>query len=106
MAARRFIVTPEALADLQEIRDYLREHAGGSVANRIRLELLEAMRKLAASPGLGHFRVDLADESLRFWLVRSWFVIFRAETRPLQVVRVLHSARDVRRLLGTEETES
>jgi len=48
---------------------------------------------------LGHLRADLADESLRFWQVYSYLIVYRAEADPLQVVRVLHASRDVRTLL-------
>ena len=49
-------------------------------------------------PGLGHLREDLADEPLRFWPVYAFLIIYRP-ARPLEVLRVLHAARDVRRLL-------
>ena len=59
------------------------------------------MRRLAETPGLGHVREDLAaiDPALRFWPVYSYLIVYRAETAPLEVVRVLHGARDVRRIL-------
>jgi antitoxin ParD1/3/4/toxin ParE1/3/4 len=58
------------------------------------------MRKLAERPGMGHLREDLADEPVRFWPVYSYLVIYRADARPLQIVRVLHASRDVRTLLA------
>lgn len=59
------------------------------------------MRRLAEMPGLGHMREDLVaiDQALRFWPVYSYLIVYRAETDPLEVVRVLHGARDVRRIL-------
>jgi antitoxin ParD1/3/4/toxin ParE1/3/4 len=60
------------------------------------------MSRLAEMPLLGHLRQDLTDEGLRFWQVYSYLIVYRPETRPLQVVRVLHASRDVRRLLGME----
>jgi antitoxin ParD1/3/4/toxin ParE1/3/4 len=59
------------------------------------------MKLLAQHPLLGHLREDLADEPLRFWPVYSYLIIYRAEKRPIQVVRVLHGARDVKRLLSS-----
>ena len=58
------------------------------------------MRKLAEHSGMGHLREDLADEPLRFWAVYSYLVIYRAEMRPIQVIRVLHGSRDVQRILS------
>jgi plasmid stabilization system protein ParE len=57
------------------------------------------MRRLADLPGLGHVRDDLIDETLRVWTVHSYLVIYRPETRPLQIVRVLSGYRDIATLL-------
>ncbi len=58
------------------------------------------MQRLAKSPGIGHLREDLADRRHRFFLVYSYLIVYRPGTKPLQVIRVLHAARDVRTLLG------
>ena len=97
----RFVLTPAARADLTEIFDYIAQDSPDA-AHRVVEELRTAMKKLARMPEMGHFRRDLASEPLRFWPVYSYLIIYRPEARPLQVVRVLHGARDVRRSL--EET--
>jgi plasmid stabilization system protein ParE len=71
-------------------------------ARQVRAELRDAMRRLAAMPGIGHLREDLSDETVRFWAVRSYVIVYRTDTDPLQVLRVLHGARDVRAILETE----
>lgn len=38
---------------------------------------------------------DLASESLRFWPVYSYLIIYRPNSEPIEVVRVLHGARDI-----------
>ncbi len=63
------------------------------------------MRKLADMPGMGHIRKDLVDESLRFWSVYSYLILYRPDSRPLQVIRVLHGARDVETILESEPRE-
>jgi plasmid stabilization system protein ParE len=51
---------------------------------------------LANNPGLGHRRPDLTDEQVYFWTVRkSYLVIYVPGTKPLEIVRILHGARDV-----------
>ena len=57
------------------------------------------MDKVASQPGMGHLREDLADEPLRFWYVKPHLVIYRPETAPLEIVRVLHASRDIAQLL-------
>jgi plasmid stabilization system protein ParE len=98
-----FLIAPDARFDLDEIWSYYAVDLQNlETADRIRDEIFEALRKLARTPGLGHFRSDLAREPLRFWSVRSYLVIYRAEKRPLEIVRVLHGARDVQAILGGE----
>lgn len=94
-----FVLTRLAAKDLNEIWEYL---ASDSVkaADSVMAALERWMRKLAVKSGLGHLREDLADRRHRFYLVRSYLIVYRRETKPLQVVRVLHAARDVQSLLS------
>lgn len=94
----RFVLTPAAREDLEEIFDVIAEDSPDA-ALRVVQNLRESMRKLARMPKMGHYRKDLCDEPLRFWQVYSYLIIYRPETRPLQILRVLHSARDVRSIL-------
>lgn len=95
---KRFHVTPAARADLVEISDYI-ESDSPTAAKRVRARLREAMHKLAEHPGMGHVREDLADETLRFWAVYSFLIIYRPERKPIEIVRVLHGSRDVLTIL-------
>jgi antitoxin ParD1/3/4/toxin ParE1/3/4 len=63
------------------------------------------MRRLADMPGMGHLCKDLADESLRFWAVYSYLILYRPDTSPLQVIRVLHGARDVETILESDQRD-
>jgi len=97
------LIAPEARFDLDEIWSYYAiDLQNPDVADRIRDELFDALRKLARTPGIGHFRSDLAGEPLRFWCLRSYLIIYRGEKRPVEIVRVLHGARDVQAILGGE----
>ncbi len=96
--SERFVLTPAARSDLIEIDDYLRSKSRRA-ADRVRAALREGMRKLAKRPQIGHLREDPANERLRFWSVYSYLIIYRAEVRPVQVVRILHASRDVRNVL-------
>jgi antitoxin ParD1/3/4/toxin ParE1/3/4 len=51
---------------------------------------------------MGHLREDLTDEPVRFWSVYSYVIVYDPETQPLQILRILHGARDVRRVLDEE----
>jgi plasmid stabilization system protein ParE len=99
--SKRFILAAEARADLRDISDVIRQDSPAA-AKRVRDALRAAMRRLAEMPGMGHVREDLVevDSALRFWPVYSYVIVYRAETNPLEIVRVLHGARDVRAILG------
>jgi antitoxin ParD1/3/4/toxin ParE1/3/4 len=94
----RFVLTRAARADLDEIFRYIARD-NPAAASRVLEKLRQAMRLLARTPEIGHYRRDLASESVRFWSVYSYLVIYRAEGRPLEVVRILHASRDVRAIL-------
>ncbi len=97
----QFLLAPAAKSDLLEIWDYYAvEVEDPDLADRMRDEIFASIRKVARKPDLGHFRRDLANEPLRFWRVRNYLIIYRCKTKPIQVVRILHGARDVQALLS------
>jgi antitoxin ParD1/3/4/toxin ParE1/3/4 len=96
----RFVLTFDASEDLREIIEFIRKDSPNA-ARRVLQEFRETMRKLAQMPGMGHMRQDLADEALRFWPIYSYLIIFRPETKPLEIVRVLRGSRDVLSILSS-----
>jgi plasmid stabilization system protein ParE len=54
---------------------------------------------LADFPSGGHWRRDLTTADVRFFPVYSYVIVYRAETKPLQIIAVLHGHRDFSRLL-------
>jgi hypothetical protein len=43
---------------------------------------------------------DLTDLPLRFWLVqpyRNYWIVYDPEKKPLQVIRIIHAARNIPR---------
>jgi len=95
---KSFVFTPLAARDLDEIWDYL---ASDSIqtADRVLDTLEKLLNGLAKNPGKGHWRDDLADRRHRFFLVYSYLIVYRPETKPMQVIRVLHASRDIQALL-------
>jgi plasmid stabilization system protein ParE len=93
-----FVFTRAAKGDLLKILEYL-EGDNPSAALNVVDALDHAMQLLADNPGIGHLRPDLTPQDVRFWSVFRYMVIYRADTKPLEIVRVLHGKRDVRTLL-------
>jgi len=41
----------------------------------------------------------LTEEPVKFFSIYSYLIVYRPETKPLQIVAILHDRRDVERLL-------
>ena len=52
-------------------------------------------------PGGGHWRRDLTSADVRFFSVYSYLIVYR-ETKPLQIVAILHGSPDVAKILNEE----
>jgi toxin ParE1/3/4 len=89
-------ISPRATADLLEIWSYI---ADDSVANADAFvdKLQETMQILGRQPGLGRRREDLAPGIQSFPHGR-YILFYRAVTGAIEVVRVLHSARDIKNI--------
>lgn len=68
-----FALHPNAFTDLDEIWEFI---AADSVAaaDRLAAEIFETLRRVAASPHIGHRRPDLTARPLRFALVRDYLI--------------------------------
>lgn len=95
----RYILSDLAKDDVDEITSYVHQDSP-TAAKRVRSRLREEMARLAEFPGIGHARAEVPDPSLRFWRVYSYLIVYRVATKPLQVIRVLHGARDLNRIFG------
>ena len=98
MPARHVIISPEALADLEAIWDYVARAASVTTASDFIADILSAIEKLADMPGMGHRRADVSDARYRFWSVKSYVIAYRPDAEALRVARVVHGHRDFRQL--------
>ena len=95
-------VTPDAVDDLDDIWWFIAKD-NRDAADRVEEEILAACDNLSKFPRQGHVRPDLTKLPVRFWTVPrypNYIVVYRPETQPLQIVRVLHGKRNVKRILG------
>lgn len=93
-----FVVTAAADEDLNDIWDFIAAD-NLEAADRVLDAIEAAFHRLAAGPATGHYREEVADRRHRFASVFSYLIVYRWETRPLQIIRVLHGARDIERVL-------
>ena len=94
----RFLLTPQAELDLAEIWDYIAQDSIQN-ADRILDELEKTMLGLADNPGMGYLREEWADRRHRFWPVYSYIIMYRHETKPLQILRIVSGYRNLAELL-------
>jgi plasmid stabilization system protein ParE len=99
-----FVLTPRAEQDIGDIWDYIAADSMDA-ADRVLTALEKAILRLAKTPGVGHLREDLADRRHRFLLVYSYLIVYRFETKPIQIIRVIHAARDAQSILGLPAAE-
>lgn len=104
----RLVVTEVADNDVVEAAAYLAEAAGTDVALRFYQRVDGAFRMLSSNPSIGHprwfRRATLA--GVRSWKVPgfdNWLIFYRATARVVEIVRVVHGARDLGRLFGDDE---
>jgi len=95
-----FVFTPTAEADLTEIITFIAQESPDA-AGAVRRKLWAAFSQLAAMPGMGHFREDLLDRRHKFWSVHSYVIVYRWKTKPIEIIAIVHGARDLDAFLPT-----
>jgi plasmid stabilization system protein ParE len=95
----RYILAPEAALDLVHIWGYIKQKVNVEMADRVEAVIRQKIEYLARNPRGGHSRKDLTDEPVRFFPVYSYLIVYRPETKPLQVAAILHGYRDVEQIL-------
>jgi toxin ParE1/3/4 len=70
------------------------------MADRVESAIREKIAFLAGTPGAGHRRRDLTDTDVKFFPVYSYLIVYRPETKPLQIASILHGRRDVGQVLS------
>ena len=98
-------LTPDAIDDIDGIWTFIARN-NPDAADRVEQEILNSCERLTDFPFQGHVRQDLTSRPLRFWTVSAYpnyIIVYRPETKPLEIIRVLHGRRDLKRILGVPE---
>jgi plasmid stabilization system protein ParE len=97
----RFQLTPQATEDLDRIWWFIAQESR-EAADRVETEIVATCRRLAGHPLIGHKRGDITPLPVRFWTLPkypNYVVVYRPETKPLQVIAILHGKQDVEEVL-------
>ncbi len=93
--SRSFVFTPEAEADALAIWEYIADDDSEKAADRVIARIYDECQKLGEMPGMGHYRESLLDRRHKFWSVWSYLIVYRWQAVPIQVIAVVHGARDL-----------
>lgn len=95
--------TPRAEADLEEILYRLhRDHPHAD--ERLADAFVDKTRTLARFPEIGRLRPELAP-GVRSTLVQPYVIFYRVEGDVVQILRIIHGKRDLRRIMRDESEE-
>ena len=86
-------LSPRASSDLIEIWSYIADDSEAN-ADRFIDKIYETIELLVRQPGLGRHRDELAPRILSFPVGR-YIIFYRVVIGAIEVVRVLHGARDI-----------
>lgn len=93
MSRRTLHRTPQARLDLVDAALYIAE-GNPSAADRFLDAIADTMRHLADHPLVGRARPELTPD-LRSFPHKPYVIFYRPIPRGVQIVRVLHGARDI-----------
>lgn len=99
MSGYRF--TPQAFDDLFDILDFIAQ-PNPEASKAVEQAIFRACDLLVSSPLAGSVRSDLTPLPLRFWVVHpysNYLIVYDPAKKPLEVIRILHAARDIPALL-------
>jgi len=95
----RYLLSPAAQADLEQICDYTRDRWGADPAEQYLRELQRAVERIAANPQIGR-QCDEIRPGYRKLAAGSHTLFYRVNAEDVvDVIRVLHQRMDVDRHL-------
>lgn len=97
----RVIHTRKAREDLIAIWSYIAAD-NPAAADRVLDAIDRCCARLSENPQLGPARSDIAPE-LRYFPVRSYLIFYREVPSGVEIVRILHGARNLRGIFHPEE---
>ena len=97
----RYQFTPQAIDDLLDIWSFIARD-NRAAADRVEAAVYRACELLGDSPLAGTSRMELTPLPVRFWVVQpysNYLIGYDPGKKPLQIIRILHAARDLSAIL-------
>lgn len=86
-------LSAEALADIAEIRSYLRREAGPAVSTRVLARIRKKLTAIERMPDTGVLRPEFG-EGMRLHVSGPYILYVQVNADTVEVVRILHAAQD------------
>ncbi len=99
----RVVLTPAAAADLEQIGDYIAEDNPLRAVSFVD-EIADRITKLATLPQGGQLRPEWG-ERIRSTSFASYLIVWRSTGNALEILRVVHGARDLQALFRKDPLE-
>jgi toxin ParE1/3/4 len=98
-----YSISPRAVADLDEIWDYIAQESGNpAAATRVVRQITRVFPEIGKYPYIGRSReADLGPER-RSFVVSTYIVVYTIKATEVEILRVLHTSRDVQAILEDE----
>ena len=93
----RYILSERANRDIRKITDFIRKD-NPQAAEKVAVRILEAIRRIAEHPNVGHVHSDIQIPALRVYRVYSYLIVHKVEAKVVKIVSVVHGARDLKRI--------
>jgi plasmid stabilization system protein ParE len=92
-------LTATAARDVETALEFVASRDGMSRAMKLHDAFSRAFLRLSERPGLGRVRADLTGDSVRWWTVFDWLVLYQPTAKGIDVLTVIHGARELRNLV-------
>lgn len=82
-----------AMADIVDIRMYLRREAGPAVSTRVLARIRKTLGTIELMPNTGALRAEFGD-GVRLHVSGSYIIYVQVYADKIEVLRILHAAQD------------
>lgn len=91
----KIVWTEPAVEDLRELHSYIARDSE-LYASEFISRIISAVQRLAEHPQLGRMVPEANEETIRELLYRNYRIIYRITTNRIELLSVIHGARDLK----------
>ncbi len=105
MSSASYLITDEAIDDLDEIDDFIARRMGNPAnAEVVRLYLKDAFERIGEAPARcgGKTWPHVTDLPVKFLTVRKFVLIYDDRVNPVRIIGIAGGRQDFERLLGSD----